>query len=231
MSSDATQVVPTRAGYDRWAKVYDTEDNPLVILEEEHIGSLIGNASGRRLIDLGCGTGRHALRLAEAGADVTAVDFSEAMLAHAQAKPGAQAVHFIHHDLGEPLPLPDAAFDIVLCSLVLDHVQNVEAFFAEMRRLCRPGGAIVISVMHPAMLLKGVQARFIEPETGDRIGPASYPHQISDYLKAAVNSGLALDTIEEYSVDSRLAQQSPRAHRYLGWPLLLLIRLLRPESR
>ena len=90
---------------------------------------------------------------------------------------------------------------------------------------------MVISVMHPAMSLKGVQARFIEPETGNRIGPASYPHQISDYLRAAVHAGLVLEAIEEYSVDSRLAQQSPRADRYLGWPLLLLIRLLQPKSR
>ena len=231
MPSDATQVVPTRAGYDLWAKVYDAEDNPLVRLEEEHIGALIGNVSGLRLIDLGCGTGRHALRLAGAGANVTAVDFSEAMLARAQAKLGAQAVHFVQHDLGEPLPLPAAAFDIVLCSLVLDHVQNVNVFFAEMHRLCRSGAAVIISVMHPAMLLKGVQARFIEPETGDRIGPASYSHQISDYLMAGVCAGLALDTIAEYGVDSRLAAQSPRARRYLGWPLLLLMRLRRPKSR
>lgn len=231
MQTELTQIVPTRAGYDGWAKVYDTEDNPLVRLEEEHIGSLIGNVSGIRLIDLGCGTGRHALPLAQAGARITAVDFSEGMLARAQAKPGAEAINFLRHDLKNALPLAASSFDVVLCSLVLDHVQNLNAFFAETHRLCRPGGAIVISVMHPAMLLKGVQARFIEPETGDRIGPASYPHQISDYLMAGVRAGLALDSIAEYTVDSRLAAQSPRACRYLGWPLLLLMRLRRLKSR
>ncbi len=231
MPPDATQVVPTRAGYDRWAKIYDTEDNPLVRLEEEHITALIGDVRGLSVVDLGCGTGRHALRLAEAGANVTAVDFSQEMLARARAKPGAQAIHFVQRDLGEPLSLPAATFDIVLCSLVLDHIPNLSTFFAEMLRLCRPGGAVIISVMHPAMLLKGVQARFIEPETGDRVGPASYPHQISDYLMAAVRAGLVLDVVSESSVDTHLAEQSPRARRYIGWPLLLLIRLLRPKSR
>ena len=95
MPTEVTQVVPTRTGYDLWAEVYDTEDNPLIQLENEHIGPIIGNVSGLRLIDLGCGTGRHALRLAEAGARVTAVDFSEAMLSRARAKPGAQRIRFL----------------------------------------------------------------------------------------------------------------------------------------
>src|SRR6267154_6180862 len=95
-------VVPTQAGYDRWAELYDAEDNPLVLLEEQHIGTLIGDVAGLAVADIGCGTGRHAVRLAAAGARVTAIDFSEAMLNRARAKPGADAVAFICHDLAEP---------------------------------------------------------------------------------------------------------------------------------
>src|ERR1017187_10458968 len=85
------EVVPTQAGYDRWAEVYDREDNPLVLLEEMHIGPLAGKVTGLAVADIGCGTGRHALRWAAAGARVTAVDFSDAMLQRARAKPGAGA--------------------------------------------------------------------------------------------------------------------------------------------
>src|SRR5882757_2009818 len=112
------ETVPTRAGYDRWAEFYDTEDNPLVFLEEQHIGALAGNVAGLKVADLGCGTGRHALRLAAAGARVTAVDFSEAMLARARRKPGAAAISFVQHDLVKPLPLESAFFDRVFCCLV-----------------------------------------------------------------------------------------------------------------
>src|SRR5438105_13335950 len=99
--------LPTREGYDRWAEVYDGEGNPLVALEEPLLDRLLGDVHGLAVADIGCGTGRHALRLAAAGAQVSAVDFSEEMLRRARAKPGAAAVDFRRHDLDEPLPFAD----------------------------------------------------------------------------------------------------------------------------
>ena len=66
-----------RTGYDRWAAVYDHDANPLQALEGPRIRATIGNANGLATLDLGCGTGRHALWLAECGATVTAMDISE----------------------------------------------------------------------------------------------------------------------------------------------------------
>src|SRR5580765_7488045 len=102
--TEGVEEVPTREGYDRWAEVYDGEDNPLVLLEEQHLTALAGDVAGLDVADIGCGTGRHALRLAAAGARVTAVDFSEPMLERARAKPGAAGVSFVRHDLAERLP-------------------------------------------------------------------------------------------------------------------------------
>ena len=219
------EIVPTRAGYDRWAEFYDEEDNPLVLLEERHIGPLAGEVGGLEVSDIGCGTGRHALRMAAAGARVTAVDFSEAMLQRARAKPGAGAITFVRHDLAEPFPLRSAAFDRVFCCLVLDHIAELGKFFRELRRLCRPTGCVIISVMHPSMSLRGVQARFIEPQSGRRISPASHAHQMPDYLLAAVQAGLTLEHASEHAVDATLAARSPGAGKYLGWPMLLLMKL------
>jgi len=220
------EIVPTQSGYDRWAELYDAEDNPLVLLEERHIGALAGKVAGLAVADIGCGTGRHALRWATAGARVTAVDFSEAMLKRARAKPGAQTVTFVQHDLAEPFPLASAAFDRVFCCLVLDHIAELDKFFRELRRLCRPSGWVIISVMHPAMSLRGVQARFIDPASGRRISPAGHAHQMSDYLMAAVRAGLALEHVSEHAADAALAGHSPRAAKYLGWPMLLLMKLV-----
>ena len=77
-ATDASlEVVPTQDGYDRWAKIYDGEDNPLVLLEEKHFGALIGDVShlDEDVADIGCGTGRHAIRWATAGARVTGARF------------------------------------------------------------------------------------------------------------------------------------------------------------
>ncbi len=217
--------MPTDAGYNRWAEVYDSEDNPLVILEETYIPELIGDVAGLTVADVGCGTGRHALRLAAAGAKVTALDFAEGMLERARAKADGEAITFITHDLTQPFPLESVSFDRVLCCLVLDHIADLKSFFAELRRICKPTGFIVVSSMHPAMMLRGVQARFIEPASGRRIYPHSEPNQISDYVMAAVHAGLQLEHFSEHAVDSKLAAASPRAAKYLGWPLLLLMRL------
>ena len=227
-SADQIEVVSTAAGYDRWAEIYDSDDNPLIWLEEKHISPLVGKVRGLAVADIGCGTGRHALRLAAAGARVTAVDFSAEMLRRARSKPGAKAVKFLRHDLKKRLPLKSGSFDRVFCCLVLDHIQNLKRFFRELRRLCRPDGFVVVSVMHPAMSLRGVQARFTDPRSGRRIGPQSHHHDIADYVMAAVQAGLVLEHISEHSVDSVLAKRSPRSQKYLGWPLLLLLRLKTP---
>jgi malonyl-CoA O-methyltransferase len=221
----SSEVLATDAGYDRWAEVYDSEDNPLVLLEETYIPQLIGNVAGPTVADIGCGTGRYAIRLAAGGAKVTALDFSEGMLERARAKSRSETVKFITHDLAQPFPLGSSSLDRVLCCLVLDHIADLKSFFAELRRICKPDGFVVISVMHPAMMLRGVQARFIEPASGRRIYPQSQPNQISDYVMAATHAGLRFEHASEHAVNSKLAEMSPRAAKYLGWPLLLLMRL------
>src|SRR5438552_18394677 len=144
--------LPTREGYDRWATIYDGEGNPLVLLEEPHVDRLLGSIRGLAVADIGCGTGRHALRLAGAGAEVTALDFSGEMLARARAKPHAAHVRFVQHDLAQPLPLNEAAFDRVVCGLVLDHIPDLAGLFREMKRIMRPSGYLVVPNMHPAMM-------------------------------------------------------------------------------
>ena len=224
-SSEGIERIPTREGYDRWAAIYDDDGNPLIGLEERYLPGLYGDVRGLDLVDLGCGTGRHAVCLAAAGARVTAVDFSEGMVAKARAKPGWEHVRFVAHDLTQRLPFPDRSFDRVLACRVLDHIGDLVVFFAECRRVCRPDGRVLVSVFHPAMLLTGLQARFIDPTTGRDVRPASHAHQIADYVMGVVQSGLTLEHMSEHAVDEEAVVCTPRAAKYLGWPLLLLMRL------
>ena len=218
-------VVAARAGYDRWAAIYDDEGNPLLALEEPQVDALLGPVHGLTVADIGCGTGRHALRLAAAGARVTALDFSSGMLAKAQAKPGATQVTFIAHDLEQRWPLAERSFDRVVSGLVLEHIAHLRHFFGEMERVCRLNGLLVVSAMHPAMMLRGITARFTDPETGRETRPQSHNHQISDFVMAARSAGLHLDHMSEHIVDEALAARWPRAEKYVGWPMLLMMRL------
>ena len=217
--------VPTRQGYDRWSEIYDDEDNPLIVLEHGLFQQLMADVRGLRILDAGCGTGRHALALASHGAKVTAIDFSEGMLNKSRAKPGAEAVEFRQHDLAHPLPFPDRSFDRVISGLVIDHIGDLRGCFSELRRVCDPAGFALITVMHPAMTFLGAQARFTDPETGILTLPASSTHMMSDYVTAVIQAGLAIRAMQEFVVDEKLVARSERARRYLGWPMLLTMEL------
>ncbi len=216
---------PIRAGYDRWALVYDHDANPLPALEEPIVHELIGDVAGLSVLDLGCGTGRHALRLADAGAEVTAVDFSEGMLAEARRKPGADRVRFVVHDLHEPLPMPDGSFDRVVSGLVLEHIRDVNGFFREARRVLRPGGGAVVSSIHPAMSLRGSRARFTDPDSGRIVEPGSLPHRFGELVVAAVRAGFRIDHIGEHAPDADFAARYPRAEKYIDYPMLVVLGL------
>ena len=214
-----------RDGYDRWAKVYDHDANPLQALEEPHVREALGDVRGRDVLDLGCGTGRHTAWLAEAGARVTAVDFSAGMLERARERVPASDVRFIAHDLHDPLPFGNASFDAMVSGLVLEHLRDLRRFFLEAHRVLRPAGRAVVSAMHPAMFLRGSQARFTDPDSGEVVMPGSLPHRIGDFVMAALRAGFVLREIGEHAPDAGFAGRYPRAGRYVGWPMLVVLEL------
>ncbi|MBF0409070.1 MAG: class I SAM-dependent methyltransferase [Candidatus Riflebacteria bacterium] len=220
-------VISTREGYDIWSEIYDSEDNPLIASEKDKMPALIGDVKGKRILDVGCGTGRHSILLASMGAQVTGIDFSEKMLQKAREKINSERVEFRHTDFSRGIPFPDETFDMVVSCLVFDHIHDVGTLMKNMARVCTPSGKIVISVMHPAMSLKGIQARFVHPTSGKQIRPESAENTISDYVMSAVDANLTIEFIKEYKVDEALCAISPRAQKYLGWPLLLLMKLAR----
>jgi malonyl-CoA O-methyltransferase len=219
------ETASVRRGYDRWASIYDREANPLIGLEQPVVREALGDVAGLSLLDLGCGTGRHAIWLANAGATVTGIDFSEGMLEKARRKPGGGSVRFLAHDLHQPLPFADASFDRVVSGLVLEHLGDLDAFFGEARRVLRPGGLAVISAMHPAMFLKGVQARFTDPDSGEKVQPGSVAHSLGGFVMAAVRTGFGLEGVEERAPDADFAARYPRAEKYVDWPMLVVLRL------
>ena len=223
MTVDRDPLSTVRDGYDRWAPVYDHDANPLPALEDPHVRGALGDQRGRDVLDLGCGTARHTAWLAESGARVTAVDFSEQMLERARRKVPAADVHFIVHDLHDALPLADASFDAVVSGLVLEHLRDLDSFFREAHRVLRPRGRAVMSAMHPAMFLRDSRARFTDPDTGEVVAPGSLPHRLGDFVMAAVRAGFTLDGVDEYAPDAAFVGRFPRAERYLGWPMLVVL--------
>ncbi len=106
-----------------------------------------------RLLDVGCGTGRHLLELSRYPGTLAGLDFARDDLRimrymldlTAKERPIAAAVHIVQGD-GERLPFPGAAFDQVICTETLEHVADDRAIVCELLRVLKPGGVLAISV-------------------------------------------------------------------------------------
>jgi SAM-dependent methyltransferase len=175
-------------GYRIWSRSYDVGHNTAFDFDEPTINEIIAPLPVGTALDAACGTGRWAENLAGRGHQVIGVDASPEMLAHAKTR--VPLGDFRLGDLRE-LPVEDNAVDLVLCTLALTHVPALDLVFAELARVLRPGGHLVISDIHPERVLRGSNPR-LRRDNGERGRLASYRHLVGDYLRAALPVGLEL---------------------------------------
>jgi len=134
---------PFAALYDSW---FSTPLGHTVdLLEKDLLRQFAGEVAGKRVLDVGTGTGHFALFLAGLGARVIGVDISRPMLRVAAAKenmpPLAQADAMV-------LPFGDGCFDLIFSVTALEFVRDPARATSEMVRVCRPGGRLVLGVLN-----------------------------------------------------------------------------------
>ncbi|GAB3147936.1 class I SAM-dependent methyltransferase [Amycolatopsis sp. NPDC004378] len=138
-------------GYDGFAEAYTAENETSLMnayYERPATLDLAGDVAGRRILDAGCGSGLLAAQLRSRGAVVSGFDSSAGMLAQARQRLGEDADLRVA-DLAEPLPFADGSFDDVVASLVLHYLRDWTPPLAELRRVLRAGGRLIVSVDHP----------------------------------------------------------------------------------
>ncbi|GAB3880302.1 hypothetical protein GCM10029964_034430 [Kibdelosporangium lantanae] len=142
---DVYQEIATE--YDERIPGFTALDEQFAENEREFILDHVG--PDHAVLDIGCGTGRLTLPLAERAGSVTGLDMSDAMLAQARAKAGERglSVDFRQGDM-TAMPFADASFDVVVSMLALMHIPVAERgrLFAEITRVLRPGGQVLVGV-------------------------------------------------------------------------------------
>lgn len=184
--------------YDRWSAHYDDDLNATRDLDATVLRSAPLRLAGHDVLEIGCGTGKNTVWLASAARHLTAMDFSSGMLECARRRVVAANVTFIRHDIRDPWPVADRAVDVVVGNLVLEHVDDLAAIFAESARVLRVGGQLFLCELHPFKQLHGSQARFADPVTGDTVHVQAFQHTVSEYVNTALAAGFALRELGEW---------------------------------
>jgi ubiquinone/menaquinone biosynthesis C-methylase UbiE len=189
---ETIQEVSTQEGYAYWAASYDQEDNALIAVEEAYVNPILAQLSAERVLDVGTGTGRHALKLARGGANVTALDRSLEMLAVAQqrARDEGLSINFQVASLDVDLPFADGQFDLLICALVLCHLPVMNKTIKEFVRVLRPGGSLLITDFHPHSVQVGWRTQF--KQEGVKYLLPNVPHTRDDYLWALTSNDLSI---------------------------------------
>ncbi len=183
------------SGYRRWSRMYDAPGtNPAILVEESLTDPVLATLAPGRALDVACGTGRVVARLLERGHDVKGIDLTDAMVALARERcPQAELT------VGDwnALPYEDHEFDLVTSSLALCHATDLAPPVAEMARVLRPGGRVVVSDIHPYATMVGGAAGFPGERFGQLPFVRNHAHQLSDYFAAFRAAGLTVDGFTE----------------------------------
>jgi 2-polyprenyl-3-methyl-5-hydroxy-6-metoxy-1,4-benzoquinol methylase len=142
---------------------------------------MLGDLRGQRVLDLACGNGYLARRLARAGAIVTGVDAAEAIIRHARRREAAEPLGITYHvaDAAKLEGLADGSFDVVVCHMALMDIADAEGALREAARVLQPHGRLVASLCHPCFDV--VNGAAWEIERTSAAAPATVWRKVTRY--------------------------------------------------
>lgn len=204
-----------KALYDRISEKYH-ENRPRAIsdyTELPAVMSLVGNVKGKRVLDAGCGPGRHSKRLVDKGARVTGIDISPEMVSIAGKYCNNRADIF-QADF-EQVRFKPASFELIIASLCLMYSKDITTVFKNFKRWLKPKGRVIFSIYHPVRFFQKTpdfdfskrRKLWIHLEGCD-VTVFNYYHPLEKYFSALSENRFEVLSFVE-PVLSR---------RYKGWP-------------
>jgi malonyl-CoA O-methyltransferase len=182
--------------YNDWSASYDSDENLTRDLDQKVTREALANLHFQSVLEIGCGTGKNTSLLSQIATSVQALDFSQGMIEKAREKVKAENVRFAIADITHKWPSEDESYDLIVCNLVLEHIEDLSFIFSEAFRVLEIKGRFLINELHPFRQYEGKKARF---GRGDEVTEIpAFVHHISDFLNAASNNGLSLVMLKEW---------------------------------
>jgi 2-polyprenyl-3-methyl-5-hydroxy-6-metoxy-1,4-benzoquinol methylase len=158
------------------------------------LASFLDVQAGSQVLDIACGNGLTSRRLAALGAHVTGFDFSENLIERAKTRPNPNSRISYHvmdaTNESQLLSLGERKFDSALCNMALFDMPEIEPLFKALRKLLKPNGVFVFSLMHPAFNNSSITL-FAE-EWDDGQIQTRYGVKVTRYINQFLSEGLAL---------------------------------------
>lgn len=188
-----------QTAYNEWAATYDSVENKTRDLEARALREMI-SGENMDVLEIGCGTGKNTGFLQTIAKHLTGADFSVEMLEIAKTKIASEKVEFRQMDLREDWNLPDESFDLITCSLALEHIENLGFVFSEANRVLKKGGKFYFGELHPFKQYQGSKARF---DTGEGVFELEcFVHNVSEYFVVATKNNFNLIEFKEWFDDA-----------------------------
>ena len=186
-----------KTAYNIWAEQYDTNENKTRDLEGISLRKTLMKIDFENCLEVGCGTGKNTEWLISKASKILAIDLSDAMLTKAKAKIQLQKVEFIQADINDEWNFANnIKFDLVVFSLVLEHIENLDGIFEKLSKVVKDEEYIYIGELHPFKQYNGTKARF-ETENGLQI-VTCFNHHISDFTNSAKHHGFNIVALDEF---------------------------------
>lgn len=209
--------VSTRQGYAAWQPTYEDAVQDIMDLRVLDLVTTVTWETSTQVADLGCGTGRTAEWLVAKGVTaIDGVDLTPEMLAKARDRG-------LHRRLFEAdvrsTPLATDAYDVVVCSLVDEHLPELQALYREARRLLAAGGAFVVVGYHPFFIMASGMPTHFDGADGQPVAIETYVHLPSEHMAAARSAGFAASELLEAVIDDEWIRRKPKWEQYREWPI------------
>lgn len=208
--------------YRQWSASYDDPGNGLFDLDEPIVYEISDALPIGTALDAACGTGRFTSHLVERGHRVIGVDNSPDMLQQAHRR--FPTADFVLGDLHR-LPLADDSVDVVVNGLALTHVNALPPVMAEFGRVLRHGGHLIISDVHPELVLRGSVVKAVGPRQQPQMA-ISNRHTVGEFLRAALAAGFSVRRFDEQPHPAAPDGPAPAPTHEIGswqdWPWTLL---------